>query len=93
MDGAHSNTHDCHIAFRSAQLPTTFSKDAAKLMCACSNIQLPTDLPTDIKKSRGIFKILVRKSIKYRQKLLTEFNATAQKNIILFPSEIPAEKL
>jgi len=36
------------------------------------------------KTMEGFLKFLVRKSIKYRWKLLTEFNATAQKNIILF---------
>jgi hypothetical protein len=36
------------------------------------------------KTMEGFLKFLVRKSIKYRWKLLTECNATAQKNIILF---------
>jgi hypothetical protein len=41
---------------RSAQLPT----DVANPMHLCSDTQLPMDLPTDFKKSGGIFKILVR---------------------------------
>ena len=69
---------------RSAQLPTNLPTDAANPMRPCSHKHLLTNLLTDVEKSGGIFKILVWKSIKYRRKLLTEFNATAQKNIILF---------
>jgi hypothetical protein len=62
-------------------------------MRPCFDKELPTDLLTDVKKSGGIFEILVRKSIKYRLKLPMEFNATAQKNIILFSVGNSVEKI
>jgi hypothetical protein len=56
-------------------------------MHACSGAQFPTDFPTDFEKYRGIFEIFARESIKYRRKLPSEFNATAQKIIIIFSIE------
>jgi hypothetical protein len=62
-------------------------------MRPCFDKELLTDLLMDVKKSGGIFEILVRKSIKYRLKLPMEFNATAQKNIILFSVGNSVEKI
>jgi hypothetical protein len=67
--------------------------DASNPMRPCFDKELPTGLLTDVKKSGGIFEILVRKSIKYRLKLPMEFNATAQKNIILFSVGNSVEKI
>jgi len=53
---------------QSAQLPMDLPMDKANPMCACSDKQLLTVLQTDIKKSGGIFKILVRISKQYRRK-------------------------
>jgi hypothetical protein len=67
----------------SAQLPTELPTGATNPMRACSDTQLPTAITDGRRKSGGIFKILVRKSIKYQRISPTEFNATTQKNIIL----------
>jgi len=43
----------------SAHLPTESPTKAANPMRMCSDTYLPTDVPTNFEKSRGIFKILV----------------------------------
>jgi hypothetical protein len=72
-DGAQSKVHACQ------NLPTVLPTNAEKTMRACSGAQFPTDF----EKYGGIFEIFARESIKYRRKLPTEFNATAQKIIII----------
>ena len=44
---------------QSAHLLTASPTEAANPMCACSETYLPTNMPTDFEKSRGIFKNLV----------------------------------
>jgi hypothetical protein len=73
---------------RSAHLPTESLTKAANPMRTCSDTYLPTDVPTDFEKSGGIFKILLRNS----KKIPTEFNATAQENIILSSIEKSVSK-
>jgi hypothetical protein len=63
---------------RSAHLPT----EAANSMRACSDTYLSTDVPTDFENLEG-FSNFSGKFKKYQRTLPTEFNATAQENIIL----------
>jgi len=76
-DGAQSEVYACQ------NLPTVLPTNAEKTMRACSGAQFPIDFPTDFEKYGGIFEIFAQESIKYRRKLPTEFNATAQKIIII----------
>ena len=74
---------------QSAQLPT----DEANPMCACSDTQLPTVLPTDVEKSGGIFKNLVRISKQYRWKYQRDLMPPPKKILFYFPSVIPSVNL
>jgi len=78
---------------RLAQLPTDLPMDKANPMCACSDTQLPTVLQTDIKKSGGIFKILVRISKQYRRKYQRDLMPPPKKILFYFPSVIPSVNL
>jgi len=62
-------------------------------MCACSDTQLPTVLPTDVEKSGGIFKNLVRISKQYRWKYQRDLMPPPKKILFYFPSVIPSVNL
>jgi hypothetical protein len=84
-DGAHSKACDCQTAWSVG----TFLTDTTNPMRAWFDTQLSMDLPTGFEKSEGIFKILARKSIKYRWNLMPP----SKKILFYYPLVFPSVKL
>jgi hypothetical protein len=76
-----------------AQLPMESPTDAANPMHPCSDTFLPTDVPTDFEKSKGIFKILLRNSKNTDGNYRWNLMPPPKKILFYVPSVISSVKL